>query len=205
MSGTESKPVTLGNALFSKTQQRVLQLLFVRSDRSFYTNEIVRYAGVGIGSVQRELVRLSRVGLLQVTTRGNQKHYQANMSSPIYEELRGIVTKTFGVSEYIKAILAAWDDRIVAALIYGVAAKSHKSIENDIDLLLVSDRLSREDIIKDILAAGKGIQREICLKVITTADLDQRLVSGDAFLRTVLQQPHVILKGEALFLQEQAS
>ena len=46
----------LGNALFTKTQQKVLGLLYGAPARTFYTNEIVRLAGVGIGSVKRELL-----------------------------------------------------------------------------------------------------------------------------------------------------
>ena len=81
----------LSDALFSKTQRQVLCLLFGNADRSYYANEIVRFAGVGIGSVQRELERLAGAGLLVISQIGNQKHYQANRLAPIFEELRGIV------------------------------------------------------------------------------------------------------------------
>ncbi len=85
----------LGEVLFSKTQRQLLGLLFGNPDRSFFLNEIVRLAEVGIGGVSRELDRLSKAGLLTVTKVGNQKHYQANPKSPIFGELRGIVLKTF--------------------------------------------------------------------------------------------------------------
>lgn len=42
-------PITIGDALFSKTQQRVLGLLFGQPDKSFYTNEIMRWAAIGAG------------------------------------------------------------------------------------------------------------------------------------------------------------
>jgi hypothetical protein len=50
------------------------------------------------GTIQREVEKLYRVGLLTVTKIGNQKHYQVNPESPIFHELRGIVRKTFGVA-----------------------------------------------------------------------------------------------------------
>jgi len=84
----------LPETLFSKTQRGVLGLLFGNPDRSFYANEIVRHADAGIGTVQRELERLTAAGLLTVTRIGNQKHYQANRGSPIFEELEAIVLKT---------------------------------------------------------------------------------------------------------------
>ena len=43
-----------GEALFTKTQRRVLGLLFGAPERSFYANEVVRSAGVGIGAALRE-------------------------------------------------------------------------------------------------------------------------------------------------------
>jgi len=43
--------------------------------------------------VQRELERLTAAGLLTATRIGNQKHYQANCDSPIFEELEAIVLK----------------------------------------------------------------------------------------------------------------
>lgn len=87
---------SLADALFSATQQRVLALLFGQSERSFFTNELIGLVGAGSGSVQREVRRLVESGLVTVTRIGNQKHYQANPAAPIFDELRGIVTKTLG-------------------------------------------------------------------------------------------------------------
>jgi hypothetical protein len=41
--------------LFTKTQQRVLGVLFGDPDRSFYASELIRTAGTGSGAAQREL------------------------------------------------------------------------------------------------------------------------------------------------------
>jgi predicted nucleotidyltransferase len=84
----------VSETLFSKTQRGVLGLLFGNPERSYYTNEIVRHARAGIGAVQRELERLVAAGLLTVSRVGNQKHYQANRQSPIFDEMEAIVSKT---------------------------------------------------------------------------------------------------------------
>ena len=80
-------------ALFTKTQRRILGLLFGSPERSHYANEIVRSAGVGIGAALRELDRLAASGLVVVARIGNQKHFQANRNAPIFEELLGIARK----------------------------------------------------------------------------------------------------------------
>ena len=84
---------TIADALFTKTQQRVLSMLFGKPDTSFYTNEIVRRANMGRGTITRELEKLVSSGLLTVTRAGNQQHYQANNDCPVYKERLGIVRK----------------------------------------------------------------------------------------------------------------
>jgi hypothetical protein len=99
------------DALFTKTQQRVLAVLFGQSERSFYANEIIGLAASGSGAVQRELARLEAASLVTVRRIDNQKHYQANHDAPIFAELRAIVLKTFGVAEFSRRLhvqLAAW-------------------------------------------------------------------------------------------------
>jgi len=87
----------ISDALFTKTQQRVLGLLFGAPGKSFYTNEIVRIAGVGRGTVTRELVKLVEAEVLTVSAEGNQKHYQVNPECPVYAELVKISRKLFSV------------------------------------------------------------------------------------------------------------
>lgn len=97
MGTLKPKKLRLGDVLFSKTQQRVLGLLFGNPDRSYYAKEIVRYAGVGIGSVYRELEKLTAVGLITMKKTGHQKYYQANRQSLIFEELAVILHKVSGM------------------------------------------------------------------------------------------------------------
>ncbi len=96
--GDSTAPTSLADALFTATQQRVLGLLFGEPDRSFYTSELIGRLGAGSGAVQRELKRLAESGLVTVKRIGNQKHYQANPDSPVFEELCGLVRKTVGLA-----------------------------------------------------------------------------------------------------------
>ena len=45
------KVSSIGDALFTKTQQKVPGLLFAKPDESFYTNEIMRRVAMGRGSL----------------------------------------------------------------------------------------------------------------------------------------------------------
>jgi hypothetical protein len=90
---------SVADALFTGTQRRVLGLLFGQPHRSYYATELIGLAGVGSGAVQRELAKLVGSGLITVRPIGNQKHYQANPGSPLFEELCGIAQKTLARSE----------------------------------------------------------------------------------------------------------
>ena len=108
----EGVPTSLADALFTTTQQRVLALLFGQPNRSFYASEMIERTGSGSGAVQRELKRLASSGLVTVKPIGNQRHYQANPASPVFEELCGLVKKTLALAEPIGESLAPLVDRV---------------------------------------------------------------------------------------------
>src|SRR5262245_41527897 len=116
-------PISLADALFTTTQQKVLGLLFGQPDRSFFASEMIAKAGVGSGAVQRELARLEQSGLVTSTRVGNQKHYRANPAAPIHDELTRIVARTFGLADPLRRALEPLQDRILWAIVYGSVAK----------------------------------------------------------------------------------
>jgi len=191
----ETPHTSLASALFSGTQQRVLGLLFGQPDRSFYATELIHLAGVGSGAVQRELARLAHSGLVTVKPVGNQKHYQANPGSPIYEELCGVVRKTVGLAEPLRAALAPLAAQIKAAFVYGSIAKKEDTASSDIDLMLVSDTLTYGDAILALQDVGALLGREVNPNIFTPQDLAKRLKEGGSFVSRVMAQPKIWLIG----------
>ena len=190
-----TKLIGLSEALFSKTQRRVLGLLFGNPDRSYYTNEVVRFAGAGIGAVQRELATLSAAGLLTITRIGNQKHYQANRESPIFEELRGIVLKTFGAVDVLRLALAPLANRIRVAFIYGSVAKGTDTARSDIDVMVISDSLAYPDVVTALTEAEKELGRAVNPSIYKGDEFRRKIAGDNAFLKRVLEQPKVLLIG----------
>jgi predicted nucleotidyltransferase len=189
------KQTGLADTLFTKTQRRVLGLLFCNPDRSYYANEIVRFAKAGIGTVQRELVRLTAAHLITVTKIGNQKHYQANRQAPIFEELRSIALKTFGVADYLRAVLAPVAKRVHAAFIYGSVAKGTDTANSDIDVMIVSDTLSFPDAIQALTKAEGAVGRTINPSVYGRDEWRRKLSEAGGFLQRVMEQPRIYLIG----------
>jgi predicted nucleotidyltransferase len=188
--------ISLADALFSGTQQRVLALLFGQPDRSFYANELIALARAGSGAVQRELARLAKSGLATVQVSGNQKHYQANPASPIFQELCGVVRKTMGLAEPLREAIAPLAKRINAAFVYGSVAKRSDSASSDIDLMIVSNDLTYADLFEALEAVSQQLGRKVNPTIFTPSELAKRAASGGAFVKRVLEQPKVWLKGD---------
>jgi predicted nucleotidyltransferase len=149
-----SRPKGIAEALFSRTQQEVLGLLFGAPDRRFYLAEIVRAAHKGTGAVHRELGRLAAAGLVTVLETGGRKLYQANRASPVFGELAGLMAKLGGAVPAVRSPAAAYDvtpqpvasPAKIAALcrkyhvrrlgLFGSAARGELTPESDIDLLV---------------------------------------------------------------------
>ncbi len=183
------------DALFTKTQQRVLAVLFGQPERSFYANEIIGLAASGSGTVQRELARLEAAALVTVRRQGNQKHYQANREAPIFDELRGIVVKTFGVVDVLRAALHGLLPTIDLAFIYGSLAKGSDHAGSDIDLMVVGMVPSNAALLAAVSPAAAQLGRAINPTLYTPEEFAQRIVDGKSFILRVLEQPKIFVKG----------
>ena len=189
-------PLSLADALFPSTRQRVLATLFGRPGRSFYAAEVIALARAGSGSVQRELADMTQVGLLTCTKVGHQKHYQANSASPVFNELCSLVLKTVGLADALRQALAPLANQISMAFVFGSIAKAQDSAHSDVDVLLVSNTLSYGDVFAALEPASQALSRTINPALYTEADFKARKLSDNAFITRVMQQPKIWLIGQ---------
>jgi predicted nucleotidyltransferase len=183
------------DALFTKTQQRVLGLLFGQADRSFYANEIIGIAASGSGSVQRELARLEAAAIVTVRRVGNQKHYQVNPDSPIFAELRSIAMKTFGVADVLRAALQQLSPGLGVVFIYGSLAKGQEHAGSDVDLMVIGSVASHAALLDALAPASKQLGRAVNPTLYTPDEFAQRIHDGKSFVMRVLEQPKIFITG----------
>ena len=184
------------DALFPAVRQRVLAVLFGSPDRSFYANELIALARSGTGAVQRELASLLAAGLVTVRDQGNQKHYQANAASPVFAELRGLVLKTVGLADVLRAALAPLAGQITMAFVYGSVARQQDTAASDVDVLIVSDALGYAEVFGALESAAQTLGRTINPTLYTRAELARRRAQDNAFVTRVLDQPRIWLMGD---------
>lgn len=198
-----TNPINLSEALFSKTRARVLGLLFGQADRSFYLTDIMRRANVGRGSVQRELERLVAAGLVTVRKMGNQRHYQANPRTPIFNELQGIIYKTAGIADAIRDALADLDSRLDQVFIFGSLAAGTARMTSDIDLMVVGD-VSFTEIVTALIDTHESLNREVNPVVMKRGEFQKKARNQDRFVSRILKEPKIFVKGSENELGELA-
>lgn len=198
----KSSALSLADALFSGTRQKVLGLLFLHPDEDFGIAELIKQANAGSGAVQREIGRLVDSGLVTVIARGRQKRYTANQDAPIFTELCSLVAKTLGPTQVIKKALTTIETQIDLALVYGSVAKNTDRADSDIDLMLVSDTLTLEDVFTAMDPAEQELSRTVNPTLYTTQEFEKRRADDNPFIRKVLNGPYLLLKG---IIDEQGS
>ena len=189
--------------------QAILAVLYSRPDEEFYLRELARSSGTTASSLQRDLAALARAGIVLRTERGHQVYFRANRACPVFDELRGLVVKTFGVAEILREALRTLADHIDAAFVYGSVARGEERAGSDIDLFVVGDAGFGE-LIEALAPAQRRLAREINPTIFPREEFARKLHAGNHFLATVLEERKLFLIGgqdelESLARQERAA
>ena len=185
----------LCSGLFGKTRKAVLALLYGRTDSSFYTKQILDAIKGGRGTVQRELKNLTDTGILIREVQGRQVYYRANPRCPIFDELKSIVRKTFGIADILRQSLSPRADDIRAAFIFGSIASSTDDRISDVDVMIVGS-ISFGDVV-DLLSPSEGILgREINPVVYPVAEFKKKVNDDHYFVKTVLEREKIFIIGD---------
>ena len=130
-----------------------------------------------------------RAGSSSARRIGNQKHYQANATSPLFSELRNIVLKTIGLAEPLRDALKPVSSSIRAAFVYGSMAKATDQATSDVDLMIISDSLTYGEAFGALERATRIVGRKVNPTVYTANEFSKRARTKNAFVTRVLEQP----------------
>lgn len=187
---------SVAEALFPGVRGRLLAALFVHPARPWYLSDLARHLGVPASSLQRELARLSDAGILRRRQDGGRVYYEPDADCPFLPELGALVSKTNGVVPRLKAELQRFPQEIVAAFIYGSAARGEDAATSDVDLIVVGTvGLRRLAPVLRRLHAELG--REIHPISYTPVEFAAKRRERDSFLASVLAGAKVFVLGSA--------
>jgi predicted nucleotidyltransferase len=193
--GTKRHAAGLASALFSRVQLRVLGLFMGGPSRSYQVREVIALVGSGRGAVQRELKKLTAAGILNVSTVGTRKVYQANSQSPIYDELSGLILKTVGLLEPLRKALKTFAPNITLAFVYGSIAKGKDTAKSDIDLMIIGEEIAYSEIYGALQKAETSLLRPINPNLMNPAEWKKKVSNKNSFVSKILQQPKLFIVG----------
>lgn len=181
-------------ALFNKTCVGLLTLFYNNPGKKFYLREIVRKVGMGIGTIQRELSGLVLANLIVREKQGKQVYYGVNTKSPVYNEVRGLIIKTFGQADIIKNILDHFGGSINYAFIYGSQANGTSTDDSDIDLMIVGE-IDEMKFHKAISKAENDLNKAVNYSLLTLEEFSKRKKDKKGFIGRIISGKKNMLIG----------
>jgi predicted nucleotidyltransferase len=191
---------TLSSVLFTEYRSRVLGLLLLHPERSYYLREIARLTATVPGTLKREMDKLLEVDLLTVKKVGNQNHYQANRECPIYEDLSNVLRKTSGLSDVLIAALLPLSEKIQSAFIFGSVASGKVNAKSDIDLMLIGE-VTYPEVVLLLHPLQEQLGREINPKIYADKEWSKLVKDNGAFVHDVLRKQKLFIIGNEQQLQ----
>jgi predicted nucleotidyltransferase len=184
----------------SETLTRLLTLFLLHPERDYYQSELVTAIDGKLYLVQRELVRLESVGLIERTKRGRQVYYKALPDYPAFNDLKQAFLKTVAIGEAMRQQAAQLAGRVRLAFIYGSVARGDERAGSDIDIAVVGDISTREAItfLGDL---GRELRREVNTAVYPTAEFADKAHAGHHFITELIEGPKIWLIGDEDELQ----
>ena len=177
--------------LFSSAMRaEVLSLLLNSPEEKFYMREISRLLDKNPSAVKRELDNLEKIGVVRSEKVANLKYFQADMDSPLYSELKNLITKSLGLTGSLKALLR--NGAVKFAFIYGPYAEGRDV--KTVRLLVVGGGDVDEKAIRDI---GRHFGCRMNLTLMDEEEYRRRKKARDGALLEMLSSRRIPLLGRA--------
>jgi predicted transcriptional regulator with HTH domain len=176
-------------SLFSSSiRADVLSLLLNSPDEQFYIREIAELLRKNPSGVKRELDNLEKMDIVISEKVANLKYFKANKDSPLFSELKNLITKSLGLPGALKAVLRASGAK--AAFLYGPYAEGDDI--NTVNLFVIGAMSSLTKELKDI---EKRFDRKINCAIVDEDEYKLKKKKGDANLKRLLSGKRIALIG----------
>ena len=179
--------MSIANILLTQRQQRILAPLLLNPERRLRVSELLALSGKGHGATQKHIQNFFDAGLLLEHRQGNQRYLQINQKFPIYEELRSICIKSFGLRETLAQALEPLRSQITEAFVFGSVASQTDRADSDIDLMVIG-AASLLDLMEVIADLETKLKRQIHTNLYEESDW-QQLITHDPLIKKIIESP----------------
>lgn len=181
--------------LLGQTRASVLSALLLHPESSLHVRELARLTGASPGSLHRDLRAMADLGLLVRQETGRQVHYRANVDSPIFTELAGLLRKTAGLADVLREAVKPLAGKIDRAFVYGSMARGSEHAHSDVDVMIIGD-VDFADAVLALAPAQEKLRREINPTVLTASEFAKKMKQRDGFVAQVWKGPKLWLFGD---------
>jgi uncharacterized protein len=189
----------LSSTLFGRTRGAVLSVLYGHVGESFYLRQLARITSIALGPVQREVRQLVDAGLVAKRVASGRTLYSANQQSPVFAEIKSLVTKTVGMHDVLSAALDPLRKKINLAFVYGSLARLSETERSDVDLMVVG-KVDFGTVVSKLSEAQKTLNREINPTVYSVNEFRDK--ARGKFLKTVIVEKKLFIIGDENVLGE---
>jgi predicted nucleotidyltransferase len=166
----------------------------MNSERSFYIRELARELAIPYGMVYKEIKNLADLGIISEQKKGKITLISANKTLPYFSELRGLITKTTGLADLLRAALSQLNG-IKYALIYGSFASGEERQESDVDTLIIGE-VDEGKVLEVTHEIEKRTLREINYILWTEEEFAKRTKAKHHLLMGIITKPTIMLVGD---------
>lgn len=198
------RKIQILEALFPDVRQGILAATLLTPEKAWFLSELAAHLETSPSSLQREVESLAKSGILARRQDGRRTYYQADASSPVFEELRSLFSKTAGVVPVLKSELERFGDKISWAAAYGSFARGQERGASDIDLLIVG-AIGMTEIVPGLRRLEERFGREVNVTRYSVREFLAKRNGGERFLNSVLKGKLITVIGSADELEKTTS
>lgn len=179
---------TLKMLFSSSSRADLLALLLNSPDEKFYVREIATLIRKNPSGVKRELDNLEKMGILFSHKVANLKYFQANKLSPLFSELKNLITKSLGLPGALKAVVRTSGAK--AAFLYGPYAEGEDV--GTVDVFVIGASSNSGSALKEL---EEKYEKKINYRIIDETEFKLKKEKGDSELEKLLSGKKIVLIG----------
>lgn len=171
----------------SRSRARMLRFFVLNPETAISLAQLRSKLNVDGRRVRADINMLRKIGFVTESVQKKEKIYVLNEAFPYYVEMRNLFIKA-NTSPQCKELQKLEDvGRIKLILTSGIFLNYDKA---RVDILIVSDDINRQKLLKAIEAIEAEVGREVRYMAMTSEELQYRMNMLDRFLIDVLEAPH---------------
>ncbi|HYR06973.1 MAG TPA: nucleotidyltransferase domain-containing protein [Longimicrobium sp.] len=184
----------LSATLASGALARVVIDFAVHPEDAPHGREIQRRTGLTPRSLQTELARLERLGVVRRRAEGRLVRYELIEANPRWRALRTLIRELADPVDVVRNALADVPG-IAAAFVFGSFARGDTRDDSDVDVFIVDDAVPERLLARRTIDAEILLGREVNVVQMTRDELTRRIASGSSFIRNVFRGRKLWLVG----------